>query len=100
MSAIGKPIPERLAKARHRVKAALESAKFTVMDAASVTTGKDYLLKIWSLAVCTPVGIGLVHEGIRPDTMANVFYELGLMQAYGRETSSSRSATSNFHQTS
>jgi hypothetical protein len=82
----GKPIPEILAKARKRVNTALDDAGFRIHDASSVTTGKDYLLKIWSLAVSTPVGIAIVHEGIRPDTMANVFYELGLMHAYGRET--------------
>ena len=86
MTAMGKPLPEQLAKARKRVAAALGKAGFKVTDAASVTTGKDYLLKIWSLAVCAPVGVAIVHEGIRTDTMANIFYELGLMQAYGRET--------------
>lgn len=64
----------------------MRAANFRTVDAASVTTGKDYLLKIWALAVSCPVGIAIVHEGIRPDTMANVFYELGWLHAYGRET--------------
>lgn len=64
----------------------MHAAGIDAVEAASVTTGKDYLLKIWSLAVACPIGIALVHEGIRPATMANVFYELGWMQAYGRET--------------
>jgi methylmalonyl-CoA mutase cobalamin-binding subunit len=86
MSAMGRPVPEALARARKRVDAAIGAAGFRVKDASSVTTGKDYLLKIWSLAVCAPVGVAIVHDGIRADTMANVFYELGLMHAYGRET--------------
>lgn len=71
---------------REGVESALRKAGFKVKDAGSATTGKDYPLKIWSLTVCVPVGVAIVHEGIRPETMANVFYELGLMQAYGRET--------------
>jgi hypothetical protein len=86
MSAMGKPVALHLAKARRRVNALLAERSFSVKDATSATTGKDYLLKIWSLAVCTPIGVAIVHDGIRPATMANVFYELGLMQAYGRET--------------
>lgn len=71
---------------KQRVSTALTRAKFDVVDAASATTGKDYLLKIWTLAVSCPVGIAIVHEGIKPETMANIYYELGWMQAYGRET--------------
>ena len=83
---MGKPTPLLLAKARKRVDNAITKAGFSVKDASSATTGKDYLLKIWSIAASVPVGVAIVHEGIRSDTMANVFYELGLMHAYGRET--------------
>lgn len=27
-----------------------------------------------------------MHEGIKPQSLANIFYELGWMQAYGKET--------------
>jgi hypothetical protein len=86
MAAMGKSVTAEVLKAKRRVAAALRRANFKTVDAASVTTGKDYLLKIWGLAVSCPVGIAIVHKGIRPETMANVFYELGWMQAYGRET--------------
>jgi hypothetical protein len=86
MAAMGGPIPPSAVQARKRVISALRRARYDVVDASSETTGKDYLLKIWSLAVSAPIGIAVVHEGIRPETMANVFYELGWMQAYGRET--------------
>lgn len=86
MGAMGGTLPVDVSKARQGVTSRLKRAGFSVVDAASVTTGKDYLLKIWLLAVSCPVGIAIVHEGIRPETMANVFYELGLMHAYGRET--------------
>lgn len=86
MSAMGSPLPAEVLSAKRRVRTALRAASFRTVDAASATTGKDYLLKIWALAVSCPVGIAIIHEGIRPETMANVFYELGWMQAYGRET--------------
>lgn len=85
MAAMG-AVPAEVRSAKRRVTAALHRAKFSTLDAASATIGKDFLLKIWTLAVSCPVGIAIVHEGIRPETMANVFYELGWMQAYGRET--------------
>ncbi|HEY0323376.1 MAG TPA: hypothetical protein VGC66_20635 [Pyrinomonadaceae bacterium] len=86
MSAMGKPLPAELVNTKRRVRSILRARSFGTVDSASVTTGKDYLLKIWALAVSCPVGIAIVHEGIRPETMANVFYELGWMHAYGRET--------------
>jgi hypothetical protein len=51
-----------------------------------LVTGKDFLLKIWSLALSVPVGIAVIHEAMRSRTIANIFYELGLMHAYGKET--------------
>jgi hypothetical protein len=86
MSAMGGRLPDEVLTAKRRVRAGLRAAGYRTIDAASATTGKDYLLKIWALAVSCPVGIAIVHKGIRPETMSNVFYELGWMHAYGRET--------------
>lgn len=86
MGAMGGRLPKVVTDARKRLVAALRRAKYDTIDAASATTGKGFLLKIWRLAVACPVGIAVVHEGIRPETLANVYYELGWMQAYGRET--------------
>ncbi len=86
MTAMGNSVPPQVLSAKRRVTAALRQVRFTTVDAASVTTGRDYLHKIWTLAVSCPVGIAVVHEGIRPETMANIYYELGWMHAYGRET--------------
>jgi len=86
MAAMGGSVPDEVLSAKRKVAAALRRARFSIVDAASVTTGKDYLLKIWKLAVSCPIGVAVIHEGIRPETMANIYYELGWMQAYGRET--------------
>lgn len=79
-------LPPDVVRARKRIDTLLKPFGFSVVDAGSVMTGKDYLLKIWLLAVSCPVGIAIVHEGIRPETLANVFYGLGWMHVYGRET--------------
>ena len=86
MAQIGQPLPVAVVRAKKRISASLHKAGFTTIDADSKTTGKDYLLKIWSLALSCPVGIAIIHEGIRPETMANIYYELGWMHAWGRET--------------
>jgi hypothetical protein len=85
MTAIGAP-NEKVVRTRRRVSSLFRRAGYRVVDASSVTTGKDFLLKIWLLAAACPIGIAIVHKGISPETMANVYYELGWMQAYGRET--------------
>lgn len=86
MSQLNDPMPPDVVAARKQIDRMLKGAGFSSVDADGVTTGKDFLLKIWHLAVACPVGIAIVHEGIRPQTLANIYYELGLMQAYGRET--------------
>jgi hypothetical protein len=86
MFVMGGTFPAEVLSAKKRVKTSLRAAGFRTVDAASATTGKDYLLKVWALAVSCPVGIAIVHKGIRPETMSNIFYELGWMHAYGRDT--------------
>lgn len=86
MGAMGGRLPPEVSRARQRVTTQLKKRGFDVVDAASVTTGKDYLLKIWLFTVSCPIGVAIVHDGIRSETMANVYYELGLMHAYGKET--------------
>ncbi|MGH7584491.1 MAG: hypothetical protein ACREL5_14825 [Gemmatimonadales bacterium] len=51
-----------------------------------MTTGRDYLAKIWELLISCPVGVAIVHEDIAPMTMANIYYELGILDALGRES--------------
>ncbi len=86
MAAMAAPLPADVVRAKRRIVSGLRRGGFEVVDAAGATTGKDYLLKIWSLAISCPIGIAIVHEGMRAETMANIYYELGWMQAYGRET--------------
>lgn len=86
MAQMGGPLPANVAHAKRRISRLLRQARFRTVDADSKTTGKDFLLKIWSLALGCPVGIAIIHDGVRPETMANIYYELGWMHAWGRET--------------
>jgi hypothetical protein len=85
MTQLGNPGKEVLA-IRHNLTNVLHQSGIEVIDAGSVVTGKDFLLKIWSLILAVPLGIAIVSEKMRPETMSNIFYELGVLQAYGKET--------------
>jgi hypothetical protein len=82
---LGNPGQEVI-KIRHSLTQILRPHGIKVIDAGSVVTGKDFLLKIWSLILAVPLGIAIVSENMRTDTMSNIFYELGALQAYGKET--------------
>jgi hypothetical protein len=86
MTQLGGTVPPPLDEIRERLRRVLAAGEYDLVDADSVITGKDFLLKIWEMIVAVPLGIALLHEDMRPETIANVFYEMGLMQAYGKET--------------
>lgn len=86
MTQLGEPIPSELAEIRTAIEKVLAGRGFTVLDAESLITGRDFLVKIWELVVSVPLGIAVVHEEMSPKTLGNIFYELGLMQAYGKDT--------------
>ncbi len=60
--------------------------KIKIIDANSVTTGKDFLLKIYDMAASVPLGVAIISEELPIPTMCNIYYELGLLQALGKET--------------
>lgn len=68
------------------VKKCCRAAGLSVIDANSTVSGRDFLLKIWKLIASTPLSVGIVHEDIPASTQANIFYELGVAQALGKET--------------
>lgn len=86
MTQLGGTATSELRDMRRLVETVLERHDFAVVDAASRTTGRDFLLKIWELVLSVPLGVALVHESMSDRTLANIFYELGLMHAYGKET--------------
>jgi len=86
LTQLGYPVPDILAHIREEITSYLGQREISVIDANSVVTGRDFLLKIWNLILSVPLGIAIVHEGMKEQTLANIFYELGMMHAYGKET--------------
>ncbi len=86
MTQLGEPIPDKIEKIRLEVSDVLKGCGFGLLDANSQVTGRDFLIKIWHLIIGVPAGIAIIHEEMTPQTLSNIFYELGMMEAYGKET--------------
>jgi hypothetical protein len=86
MTKLGDDVPPEIEKIRNKVESILERYEYKCIDADSKTTGKDFLIKIWKFAMGVPLGIAIIDETINSQTMANIFYEVGWMQATGKET--------------
>ncbi len=86
MTKLGKPISEEISKIRLSITTELNKYGFDCFDANSLITGRDFLLKIWRLALGVPLGVAIIDSSIKSQTMANIFYEVGWMQALGKET--------------
>ena len=80
---------------RSAVTRLCRAANFQVIDARTQVTGRDFLLKIWKLIASTPLSVGVCHEEIPADTQMNIYYELGVAQALGKETLLVKSAGAN-----
>lgn len=86
MTKLGDSIPAAVKTARKILEPAFRRRDFKIIDAESVSTGRDYLLKIWKLIVGVPVCIAIVDGSLSAKTVANVFYELGYADSLGKET--------------
>ncbi len=94
MTRLGKPVPKEVTEIRKAIGVVCKNCKFTVIDASTQNSGRDFLLKIWKQIASTPLVIGVVHEKIPPSTQSNIYYELGIAQALGKETIIVKSPTS------
>lgn len=92
---LGKPVSEELTEIRKSISKILASLGFYEIDASSKVTGRDFLLKIWQIALSVPIGIVVITDKFSPQTYANIFYEVGLMHALGKETVVVKTPTSN-----
>jgi hypothetical protein len=86
MTKLGHPIPREVNRIRAQLTNIFASYNFGLIDANDVRTGKDFLLKIWHIILGVPLGIAIITDDMSRKTLANIFYEIGLMQAYGKET--------------
>ena len=85
MTKLGADAPPIVTEARKAVAKALKSRAIKVKDAESVVTGRDFLLKIWKMMLGVPLGIAVIDKAMSPQTLSNIFYEMGVLQAYGKE---------------
>lgn len=86
MTRLGKSIPPGVSEIREAVTAVCISFDYSVIDASARVTGRDFLLKIWRQIASAPLAIGVAHEDIPAASQANIYYELGVAQALGKET--------------
>ena len=86
MTQLGTPVPKEIQNIRKTLEKYLKEANYTAIDANTSIRGKDFLLKIWEMILSVPLGIAVISKELSPYTLANIFYEIGLLQAYGRET--------------
>ena len=86
MTKLGKPIPKEIINMRRTVVKYLKNHKFEIIDASSIVTGRDFLVKIFEMILSVPLGIALISKKFNSKTIANIFYEIGLLQALGKET--------------
>jgi len=86
MTRLGEPIPKEISNMRRTVVKYLNNHKFEIIDASSKVTGRDFLSKIFELILSVPLGVALISENLKSTTIANIFYEIGLLQALGKET--------------
>lgn len=86
MTQLGDNLCPHIIRIRKVVSRILKKLEIIEIDADSTTTGGDYMTKIWKQTFSSPIGIAIISEGIPPRTIGNIFYELGLMDSYGKET--------------
>jgi hypothetical protein len=86
MTKLGRPIPREVNRIRSHLAKIFGDYNISLIDANDIRTGKDFLLKIWQIILGVPLGIAIITNDMSNKTLANIFYEIGLMQAYGKET--------------
>jgi len=86
MTQLGEPVPDEALEIRTALLKVLTGHGIESIDATSQITGRDFLLKIWRMIASVPLAIGIVHGEMPETTQSNIFYELGIAQAMGKET--------------
>lgn len=86
MTKLGKMVPNNIKKIREELSEILTQRGIDEIDAESIVTGRDFLMKIWNIIVAVPLGIAIIDENLKIKTLENIFFEIGVMKAYGKET--------------
>ena len=86
MTKIGGEVPDQILRIRRSLNRYLNKYKIDSLDAESVITGGDFLIKIWELIASVPLGIAILSEELTSETKSNIFYELGILKTLGKST--------------
>lgn len=83
---LGSPMSDEAIKMRKSITKVCLKKKYTIIDAGAEVTGRDFLLKIWKFIASTPLSVGICHDEFPIETIKNIYYELGIARAMGKET--------------
>jgi len=83
---LGKNKPDLVNEIQKSINKCCQSIDYKTIDASTLTTGKDFLIKIWELIISVPICVIIIHKDTPVKTQANLYYELGIAQALGKET--------------
>lgn len=86
MTKLGQPISHEIENIKIELRKVFEKRQIEEIDAESIVTGRDFLMKIWNLIITVPLGIAIIDNNMSGQTLSNIFYEIGFMQACGKET--------------
>jgi hypothetical protein len=86
MTQLGLPLPGSLTKIRTDLTKELSKRSIRELDANSYIKGKDFLSKIWRQVIAVPMGIAILTKEMNVSTISNIFYEIGVLNALGKET--------------
>lgn len=82
---LGVPRPKSVDDIRKAISRCCKNVNFEVIDANARVTGRYFLLKNWHLIAATPLCVAVIDDDLPDATKANIFYELGVAQALGKE---------------
>ena len=86
MTQLDIPVPDIVTDIRKILTNLMRRHGIRLLDANDEVTGRDFLLKIWEMILSVPMGIAIVDREMKSTAIQNVYYEIGVMQAYGKET--------------
>ncbi len=86
LTQLGGKLSPQLKAIRKQLKAELTTRNINEIDAHSLVTGRDFLDKIWRQILSVPMGIAILCKDMKATTVANIFYELSLLDSLGKET--------------
>jgi len=86
MTQLGSPIPSELTEIRSDLLIELQKRNIRELDANSYIKGRDFLNKIWRQILAVPTGIAVLTKDMKVSTISNIFYEVGVLNALGKET--------------